>query len=72
MQDFIFPKYFEMGDVQLTAIQLVADHVAQMLQLVHPGQGLNTEVHAWKNYRLVEKGHAFGVALLSIKIRRKL
>ena len=29
-------------DVHLTAVHLIADHVAHMLQLVHPGQGVPT------------------------------
>ena len=60
-----------LGDVQLAAIHLVADHVAQVLQLVHPGQGVITEVHAWENSGLVQKCHAFSLALLRINICRE-
>ena len=49
--------------IQLTTIYLVGDHVAYVLQLVHPGQGVPTEIYAWQFPWSLEEGHAFRFAL---------
>ena len=56
-------------NIHLTAINLVADHGAQVLQPVHPRERVATEVHAGKISGFGQESHAFGFTKLGIRVR---
>ena len=46
-------------DIQLSTIYLVGGHVAYVLQLVHRGQGVPTDVDTWQIPWSLKEGQAF-------------
>ena len=58
-------------DIKLPSINLVGDHGAQVLQVVHPWKRIATQVHVMQLSWLGQKCHAFGLTLLGIWVRRE-